>query len=55
MIQVLVICRWGFYNVLYSGLPLKSAQKMQLVQNTVTRLRIGASYWEDVTLIVQHL
>uniref|UniRef100_A0A803SZA6 Reverse transcriptase domain-containing protein n=1 Tax=Anolis carolinensis TaxID=28377 RepID=A0A803SZA6_ANOCA len=55
VVHTLVTTRLDYGNVLYVGLPLKTARKLQLVQRAAARLITGAAYREHTTPLLRQL
>ncbi|XP_062825481.1 uncharacterized protein LOC134295910 [Anolis carolinensis] len=55
VVHALLTSRLDYCNTLYVGLPLKTAQKLQLVQWAAARLITGAAYREHTTPLLSQL
>uniref|UniRef100_A0A803T4E3 Reverse transcriptase domain-containing protein n=1 Tax=Anolis carolinensis TaxID=28377 RepID=A0A803T4E3_ANOCA len=55
VVQAPVTSRLDYCNALYVGLPLKTAQKLQLVQRAAARLITGAAYRERTIPLLSQL
>ena len=55
VVQALVISRLDYCNALYVGLPLRTARKLQLVQNAAARVAMGAGRSESAKPLLQQL
>ncbi|KAF7246633.1 RNA helicase Mov10l1, partial [Varanus komodoensis] len=53
--HALVTSRLDFCNALYVGLPLKTVQILQLVQNTAARLLMGTGHYVHMTPVLRQL
>ena len=49
LVHALVISRLGHCNALYVGLPLRLLRKLQVVQNTVSRLLSGVKKYQHIS------
>ena len=56
VVQVLVVSRLDYCNVLYMGLPLRSMRKLQMLQNMAARLLTGVRKHQHIspTLAARH-
>ena len=55
VVYALVTSKLGYCNALYMGLPLKTVQKLQLVQNAAARLITGTRRFEHIRPVLAHL
>ena len=56
LVHAFIISRRDYCNALYMGLPLRLMQKMQMVQNTASRLLTGVKKYHHIspTLVALH-